>query len=142
MLLYGVYTGKKAEPAPGSTFSDCKNPEVLKAFKLGIVNGIGNGKFAQKALTNREQIAAMMYRAVEAIAPGADMSTVGAPTFNDEKSVASYFLTNVKFMSKHEFIKGASGKFDPKGTCTREQAIQKGNALTICGICIKLGIRN
>ena len=123
VLLYGVYTGKKAEPASGSTFSDCKNPEVLKAFKLGIVNGIGNGKFAPKALTNREQIAAMLYRAVEAIEPGADMSTVGAPAFNDEKSVASYFLINVKFMSKNGFIKGASGKFDPKVTCTREQAV-------------------
>ena len=121
--LYEVYTGVKATPVPENTFSDCKNPEVLKAFQLKIVNGVGNGKFDPKALTNREQIAAMLYRAVTVISPNADMSTSGAPVFKDEKSITSYFLENVKFMSKKEFIKGSDGKFDPKGTCTREMAV-------------------
>lgn len=121
--LYEVYTGRKAEPVSDSTFSDCKNPEVLKANNLTIVNGVGNGKFDPKALTNREQIAAMLNRAVKVIAPEADLSTAGAPTFTDEKSIASYFLENVKFMSKNDFIKGSNGKFEPKGTCTREMAV-------------------
>ena len=123
VLLYRVYTGKDAEAAPESAFTDCKNPEVLKAYKLGIVNGVGNSKFDPKALTNREQIAAMLNRAVKVIAPGADLSTSGAPVFSDEKIIASYFLENVKFMSKNGFIKGSNGKFDPKGTCTREMAV-------------------
>jgi len=121
--LYEIYTSLKAEPAPSGTFSDCTNPEVLKAFKLGIVNGIGNGKFDPKALTNRQQIAAMLNRVIKVIAPDADFSTAGAPTFADQKSVASYFLENVKFMSKKGIIKGSDGKFNPLGTCTREQAV-------------------
>ena len=121
--LYEVYTSLKAEPVPSDTFSDCTNPEVLKAFKLGIVNGIGNGKFDPKALTNRQQIAAMLNRAIKVFAPAANFSTTGAPSFTDQKSVASYFLENVKFMSLKGIIKGSNGKFDPLGTCTREQAV-------------------
>ncbi len=121
--LYEVYTGNKADPSPDNTFSDSKNPEVLKGYKLGIINGVGGGKFDPKALTNREQIAAMLNRAVKVISPDADLSTTGAPKFNDEKNIASYFLENVKFMSKNGFIKGTNGSFDPKGTCTREMAV-------------------
>lgn len=121
--LYEVYTGKKAEAASATTFTDTTNPEILKAFQLGIVNGVGDNKFDPKALTNREQIAAMLYRAVAAIKPDADLSTAGAPTFADEKSVAPYFLENVKFMAKKGFIVGSNNKFSPKDTCTREAAV-------------------
>lgn len=122
--LYEVYTGKKAIAAPDSTFIDCKNSEVLKAYKLLIVSGVGKDKFDPKSLTNREQIAAMLNRAVKALSPNADLSTAGAPTFVDEKSIAPYFLENVRFMSKNGFLKkGADGKFNPKLTCTREMAV-------------------
>jgi len=121
--LYEVYTGQKATAAADGTFTDCTNPEVLKASQLGIVNGVGGGKFDPKALTNREQIAAMLNRAVKVIAPTADLSTAGAPSFGDASSIAPYFLENVKFMSKNGFIKGSNGNFEPKGTCTREMAV-------------------
>lgn len=122
--LYEVYTGKKAEAAPASTFTDTSNPEILKANKLGIVNGVGNNKFDPKALTNREQIAAMLNRAVGVIKPDADLSIEGAPVFADESEIASYFVNNVKFMAKKGFITGmGNNRFSPKTQCTREQAV-------------------
>lgn len=122
--LYEVYTGNKAEAAPASTFTDTNNIEILKAYKLGIVAGVGNNKFEPKALTNREQIAAMLNRAVGVIAPDADLSVEGAPTFVDEKDIAPYFVENVKFMAKNGFISGVGGnRFAPKDQCTREQAV-------------------
>ncbi len=121
--LYEVYTGKKADPAPESTFADCINPEVLKAFELGIVSGVGNSKFDPKARTNREQIATMMKRVAKAMKPNGDFSIKGAPSFADEKQMSGWALENIKFMSKNEFIKGANGNFEPKGTCTREMAV-------------------
>lgn len=122
--LYELYTGKQAEPAPVSTFTDTTNPEILKAYNLGIVNGIGNNKFAPQVLINREQMAAMLYRAVVAIKPDADMTIEGAPSFSDEKEIASYFVENVKFMAKNNFINGVgNNKFAPKATSTREQAV-------------------
>jgi len=122
--LYEVYTGQKAVPAPASTFTDTSNPEILKAFQLGIVAGVGNNRYAPEVLINREQIAAMLHRAVRVINPGMDESSAGAPTFADENEIESYFVSNVKFMTKHKFI-GSVGnnRFAPKATCTREQAV-------------------
>lgn len=122
--LYELYTKKQAMAAPTSTFTDTTNLEIFKAYNLGIVNGIGNNKFAPEVLINREQMAAMLHRAVAAIKPDADMSIAGAPTFNDENEIASYFVDNVKFMAKNEFIKGVGGnRFAPKATSTREAAV-------------------
>lgn len=122
--LYELYTGKSAEAAPLSTFTDTVNSEILKAYKLGIVNGIGNNKFAPQVLINREQMAAMLNRAVEALNPNADMSIEGAPTFADDKEIAPYFVANVKFMAKNGLINGVGNNmFAPKTTSTREQAV-------------------
>ncbi len=122
--LYEVYTGKKATPAPALTFTDTNNPEIFKAFQLGIVAGVGNNKFAPQVLINREQMAAMLNRAVKVINPSVDLSLAGAPTFADEKDMESYFVENVKFMAKNGFIGGVgNNRFAPKATSTREQAV-------------------
>lgn len=122
--LYEVYTGNTAVPAPAATFTDTNNPEILKAFQLGIVAGVGNNKFAPQVLISREQIAAMLNRAVKVLKPGVDLSVAGAPTFADEKEIESYFVENVKFMAKNGLIGGVgNNKFAPKATCTREQAV-------------------
>lgn len=122
--LYELYTGKPAKAADPSTFTDTNNAEILKAYQLGIVAGIGNNQFAPQVLINREQMAAMLYRSVGAIKPEADMSIAGAPTFADEKDIESYFINNVKFMAKNGFINGVgNNQFAPKATSTREQAV-------------------
>lgn len=122
--LYELYTGRKATAAPSSTFTDTTNVEILKAYQLGIVNGIGNNKFSPQELINREQVAAMLNRAVEAIRPDADTSITGAPTFSDENEIAPYFINNVKFMAKNGFLNGVgNNRFAPKATSTREQAV-------------------
>lgn len=122
MKMYEKMNGE-ASYSDLNAFSDTKNPEIYKAYKLGIATGVGNGKFAPKELTNREQVASMMYRAVKVINPSADFSTVGAEKFADEKLISGWALESVKFMSKNGFIKGSNGKVDPKGTTTREQAV-------------------
>jgi len=122
MKMYEKIIGE-AKYSDLSAFSDTTNPEIYKAYELGIVNGIGNGKFAPKDLTNREQVATMMYRAVKAINPNADFSTAGAEKFLDESEISSWALEAVKFMNKNGLIKGSDGYMDPKGTTTREQAV-------------------
>lgn len=121
--LYEKAAGKEATYKDTSAFSDTKNPEIFKAFELGIVNGIGGDKFAPERLITREQIAAMMHRAVKAIKPDADFSTAGAGTYPDQKDISGYALESVKFMSKNGLMTNISGNFAPKGTTTREQAV-------------------
>jgi len=122
--LYEKYNGAEAKYSDMSVFTDTRNPEIFKAYELKIVNGVGNNKFAPNDPINREQMAAMLYRLVQAIAPGTDFSTEGAPTFSDEKDISGWALENVKFMSKNGFINGiGNNQFGPKLTCSREQAV-------------------
>jgi hypothetical protein len=132
--LYEKTTGTAASAASPNPFIDTKNPEILKAFKLGVTTGTSATTFAPKELTNREQVATMLSRAIRVMAPGGDFSTAGAPTFSDQKDISSWALEHVKFMSKSGIIKGTDSKFMPKAvttaqtaagyaTTTREQAI-------------------
>ncbi|MDF2890385.1 MAG: hypothetical protein K0R80_752 [Clostridia bacterium] len=132
--LYEKTTGKTAEVVSPNPFTDTKNSEILKAFKLGVTTGTSATTFAPKELTNREQVATMLSRAIRVMAPGGDFSTAGAPTFSDQKDISSWALEHVKFMSKAGIVKGTNGKFMPKAatsaqaaagyaTTTREQAI-------------------
>lgn len=122
--LYEKYSGKEASYTNLNVFTDTQNPEIVKAYELKIVNGVGNNKFAPNDPINREQMAAMLYRLVNAIAPDTDFLTTGAPTFADENEISGWALENVKFMSKHGFINGVGdNRFAPKDTSTREQAV-------------------
>lgn len=132
--LYETTTGTKAKATSPNPFSDTINPEILKAFELGITTGTSATTFTPKALTNREQVASMLSRAIRKMVPDNDFSTVGAPSFTDQKDISSWALEHVKYMSKLGIIKGSDGKFMPKAittmeiasgyaTTTREQAV-------------------
>ncbi len=120
--LYEKTTGKTALEALPNPFTDTKNPEILKAYKLGITTGTSATTFTPNERINREQVASMLSRAIRIMVPGADFSTAGAPTFSDQKNISSWALEHVKYMSKLEIIKGTDGKFMPKAVTTAEIA--------------------
>lgn len=123
--LYERYTGIEATYSDMNVFADTQNPEIFKAYDLKIVNGtdLERRLFSPNQLTNREQVAAMMYRAVNALKPDADFSTEGAEKFADEKDISNWALESVRFMIKNGFLKGGDGRISPKDTCTREMAV-------------------
>ncbi len=122
--MYEKYMGKTASYTDMSAFTDTRNQEIFKAYELKIVNGMGNSQFGPNLLITRAQMAAMLYRLVEAIEPYTDFSAAGAPQFADEKDIPGWALENVRFMSKMGFINGVSGnRFAPADTSTREQAV-------------------
>lgn len=118
--LYEKTTGTAITPASPNPFKDTTNPEILKAFKVGVTTGISATEFAPKELTNREQVATMLSRAIRVMAPGGDFGTAGAPTFSDKKDISSWALDHVLFMSRLGIIKGTDGKFMPKATTTAQ----------------------
>lgn len=136
--LYENTTGKKAEAASPNPFTDTKNPEILKAFKLGVTAGTSATTFSPKEFTNREQVATMLSHAIRVIAPGADFSTAGAPAFSDQKDISSWALEHARFMSKLGIIKGTDGKFMPKATTTAQKAA--GYAITTREQAIVMGV--
>lgn len=121
--LYERYTGKKAS-AGAAAFSDTSNPEVLKAANIGLVNGVGEDRFAPGQLVTREQMAAILLRTLKVINPAADFSSAGAAKFADNSSISSWAVDGVYYCAKNGIIKGVGdNKFNPKGNSTREAAI-------------------
>lgn len=57
--LYEALTGETVQVGD-NPFTDTNNPNVLKAYSLGIVNGTSPTTFAPDALVTREQAAVML----------------------------------------------------------------------------------
>lgn len=109
-------------------FSDCDNPSVLLAASAGLVQGIGDGKFAPKQTTNREQIATMIARALDYLKTltGKDVTPKPADIsrFSDKAQVSSWATQGVGLLAANGLMKGTSDTaLSPKASCTVEQSI-------------------
>lgn len=121
--LYEAMTGKIAGAAPAGTFTDTSNEQVLKAYNLGIVAGIGEGQFAPGNHVSRQEIAIMLLRAVRVALPSIDTSVTNPPQFIDGHEIDAWALEGVNYFASREIIVGAEGAFLPKANCTCEAAI-------------------
>jgi len=104
-----------------SSFSDTTDENVLKMATLGVVNGVGDNKFAPNDKLTREQAATMLSRLANAI--GKPL-TEQAATFSDNGSVSSWAADAVGQMQSTGIMGGVGNNtFAPKSDYTREQSI-------------------
>lgn len=110
-------------------FTDTEDPDVLRAYSLGVVNGMGDGTFAPDAGLTREQAVTMLGRVYElaytdAIGDGSGLIQATA-RFADHWNIFDYAKNYVYFFSGQSIIDGmGDGTFAPKASMTREQAIK------------------
>jgi len=128
VLLYEKMTGTKATPVTANPFSDTNNPEILKAYNLKIVSGVGEGKFAPNNKVTRQEIAVMLLRTLQAVMPNTVVKDEFKTKFHNEKDIAPWALDAVKFMNANGVLNGSTlgdgtSYIFPKGNTTREQAI-------------------
>lgn len=121
-------TGKEITAAPADTFTDCTEAAVLKAYAAGIVNGVGDGAFAPDQTTNREQIAAMLYRAVQYIeqnsGKGLDVKSTDISKYTDNAQVSEWAKDAVGVLAANGVMKGTSDTtLSPQASCTVEQGV-------------------
>ncbi|SMC69696.1 S-layer homology domain-containing protein [Papillibacter cinnamivorans] len=129
VLLYEKASRTEAPPASPNPFSDTENKRILKAYSLGITTGTSATTFSPKLLINREQCAAMLFRAIKAIAPDGEYGVTGVKDFPDQKYISSWASDAAKYMYKLGIIKGdTAGNFMPKATTTVQQAAGYGMA--------------
>ncbi len=122
--LYERMTGKNVEPIAVNPFKDTKNPEILKAYNLGIVNGIKADEFGTGSFITREQIATMIVRTLKLVMPEMKISDAQfTQKFHDENDISSWAFESIKFLNANEIIKGSQGYILPKANTTREQGI-------------------
>lgn len=128
LLMYEKASGNsKTTPVSPNPFVDTTNPQILKALQLGIVKGYSDTEFKPKELIIREQVASMLTRAIKLIAPNADYSSEGAPTFTDYQNISGWALNDCLYMAKIGIIKGSDGKFMPKAVTDAQKAVGYAN---------------
>nr|WP_276562908.1 S-layer homology domain-containing protein [Paenibacillus anseongense] len=95
---------------------------IATAQSLGIVNGREDGSFGIDAPVSRQEMAAMMHRAVKArliVLP----SKEAVAAFKDQEAIASYAAEAVPMMQQTGMINGFNdGTFAPEAYATRAQA--------------------
>ena len=130
--LYEQLSGMPA-PDAESPFTDTQDADVARAAALGVVNGIGNGRYGPGATLTREQAVTMMGRVCELVNFGmvADGSWLAAgnesilQSFADGAAIAAYARSYVAYFAGTGVVNGmGDGRFAPQGTMTREQAIK------------------
>lgn len=122
--MYENITMQAAEPVSKNPFSDTKDAEVLKAYKLGITNGTSETTFEPNSLITRQEMATMMVRALEKAGISTNVNLNKVNKFVDHDKIDSWALNGVYFMSNIGIIKGKGNNFfDVLGNATREEAL-------------------
>lgn len=118
MSIAMLMAEKGVETDPGA-FTDTDDPAVLAANALGIIHGIGDGRFDPDGTLLRAQIAGIICRVANVL----DVDTEGyTHAFSD---VAGHWVeAEIGWPVHMEIIRGISStEFNPDGTLTTEQAI-------------------
>ena len=117
--LYETAAG--TEIAQRAEFTDTTDLNVEKMAGLGVVTGVGEGRFDPDGLLTREQAAAMLARLSDAMG---EPLAAQAPTFTDSAAVSSWALDAVGRMQGSGVMGGVGGNaFDPQGSYSREQSM-------------------
>jgi len=122
--LYKSLSGNKLPEAGSSPFTDTQNESIIVANKIGIVNGVGNKKFAPGNKATREEIAVMLYRTLKAAQPENSSSGTGNYRFSDHDQISDWAVDEVLYLAGEGIINGfENNKFNPRRYTSREEAI-------------------
>lgn len=119
VALYEKYSGK--EITQRMKFDDTADAAVEKLAAIGVVEGVGNNRFAPDQPLNREQAAAVLARLAAAL--GAPLEA-GQADFADRGDIGAWALPSVGQVQAAGIMGGVGGgSFAPGGAYTREQSM-------------------
>ena len=107
--------------------SDYFAKELAVARNTGLVNGIGDNKFAPRNNISRQDMMVIVYRAMQKIAPEklvkAELvdETALSKTYNDYALIADYAKEAVSVLSQMQLVNGKSGRVAPTDNTTRAE---------------------
>lgn len=102
-------------------FSDTQDPSVEKAAYLGVVGGVGDGRFAPDNPLNRAQAAVILTNLAQAL--GSPLPQAPA-SFSDSGGIGGWALDAVGRVQGAGVMSGVGeGRFAPQDTFTREQSV-------------------
>ncbi|MBN2222064.1 MAG: S-layer homology domain-containing protein [Vallitaleaceae bacterium] len=114
-------------------YYDTENKEVLAAANLGIVKGIGNGRFDPNGFITREAAATMLARAADLLTKMVSITrdTSITASYSDAAEISDWAKEGIMeiyqiidTVNRKRVMEGiSSGRFSPQETYTREQAM-------------------
>lgn len=119
VALYETVTGK--EITARASFSDTTDVNVQKMAALGVVAGVGDGKFAPDRKLTREQAGMVLAQLASALGKPLAENTA---SFADNAKISSWASKAVGQVQGAGIMSGTSNNnFSPKNDYTREQSI-------------------
>lgn len=126
--LYRIWetSGQLKDITPDSaSFTDCTDEDVLLCASIGVVNGVGDGRFAPDALIQRQEAASMLHRLAALRTDYVDSTKNKMPhVFADGENIRSWARSDVYWACNSGVMTGTGNNaFQPTGQYTREQSI-------------------
>ncbi len=124
LRAYENVTGKEAPKVSGSYFTDASY-EAEALYRLGIMNGVGDGKFAPEIPVTREQISKIILT-LQAVCEGEELvlPSVFYNPLTDFENVSDWAKPYVEKAYANGIITGyEDGSFQGRKTVSREEAI-------------------
>lgn len=111
-----------------SPFKDTKNESVVIASRLGLVYGVGNGKFVPNAKITREEMATILARFLKSV--NVEGSNAVGNTFADHDKISKYARESVYELQAMGLMSGyENNQFRPKTNASREQGVVLGQRI-------------
>ena len=120
-LAVALYENRRGAITGRVTFDDTDDVNVQKAAYLGVVLGVGEGRFDPDAQLTREQAAVMLSRLADVMESPLPRE---AAAFADNYAVSDWALEGVGRVQAAGIMGGVGeNRFAPQGAYTREQSI-------------------
>ena len=108
-----------------SPFSDTSDPDVIRAHKLGIVNGTGDGKFSPDSPISRQDFFTVSVSFLKAMGynyaddPAVDLHKL----FTDADQIASYAQPATRLLVSIGGLRGSNGQIKPRDSIVSQEAL-------------------
>lgn len=117
-------TGEALPAAPTGRFSDTDDEGVRRAAQAGIVSGLSETEFGPEDFLTREQLSAMLYRALRAAGAAPPESPEALAAFADASAVSDWARGPAGALAACGVLRGTSADtLSPGDVVTGEQAV-------------------
>ena len=133
MHLYRYLTGADMSIEPvGQPFTDTSDPAVLQAYQLGIVSGVGDGRFEPEDPITIEEKAVMLHRAMQILRPDLESSVGHDMDVADETEISPWAVEAVAFCHANGFLtEDENDELNPQDLLSRSDSHAITNAAAL-----------
>ena len=129
VLTYEKISGTALVAPSDNPFVDTAKANVLKAFGLGLVSGMGDGEFAPYRNITREEVAKIMWTMMEKLDSSLHPSSA-VPLFADDADISEWAKGYVADVVAKGIMNGTSEtEFSPKSSLSIESTVLMANRM-------------